>query len=254
MRKIACIVFILCLSITAAMAQEPVSISRYQGEKITGIEVRGAVQVVARQGESTGVKVTVPARLENKLVLELRQDGVLYITLEGKEKWKKNDKCRAEITVSTLESILLTGACSLDFSGEITVDRFKAEVIGASSVRINNPLRVTRDAEISVAGVSKFTGELTAESVYLKIAGTSTLSLSGSCNEAEIDVAGVSKAELENFPAGKAKVKVAGTSHANMHVLKELHAKAFGVSTITYSGDPKVVNAESAGISRIKRK
>ena len=64
MKKISFVIFMLCLTITGAFAQEQISISRFQGQKITGIEAHGIFSITAKQGTTTGVTVNIPARLE----------------------------------------------------------------------------------------------------------------------------------------------------------------------------------------------
>ena len=74
MKKISFVIFMLCLTITGAFAQEQISISRFQGQKITGIEAHGIFSITAKQGTTTGVTVNIPARLEKQLVLKLDSD------------------------------------------------------------------------------------------------------------------------------------------------------------------------------------
>ena len=62
MKKISFIIFMLCLTITGAFAQEQISISRFQGQKITGIKAHGIFNITAKQGATTGVTVNTPAR------------------------------------------------------------------------------------------------------------------------------------------------------------------------------------------------
>ena len=246
MKKIISLLSILCLAITGAFAQEQVSISRFQGEKITAIKVIGAFEVTARQGESTGISVSIPARLAQKLILTLK-NGELLLSMEGKGKWKKNDKCKAEITVSSLEKIELSGACSLDFSKEITTDNFKAEIIGASSVTLNNPIHVKQEAKITLTGASK----LSSQELICEILGASQLTLSGESEQGKIKVVGASHAYLDKFLINIAEIKVTGASKADIHVVKKLSAEAYGVSSIAYTGDPEIIKMETAGISKI---
>lgn len=250
MKKIISFLSILCLAITGAFAQEQVSISRFQGEKITAIKVIGAFEVTARQGESTGISVSIPARLEQKLILTLK-NGELLLSMEGKGKWKKNDKYRAEITVSTLEKIELSGACSLDFSKEITTDNFQAEIIGASSVTLNNPIHVKQETKITLTGASKLSGQLTSQDLACEVLGASQLTLSGECEQGKIKVVGASHAYLDKFLINIAEIKVTGASKADIHVVKQLSAEAYGVSSIAYAGNPEIIKRKTAGISQI---
>ena len=57
---------LLLLGITAgAKAGEQIEISRFQGEKITGIDVSGAFDIKIRQGVETGMVVNIPAHYKS---------------------------------------------------------------------------------------------------------------------------------------------------------------------------------------------
>lgn len=84
MKKISFVIFMLCLTITGAFAQEQINISRFQGQKITGIEAHGIFSITAKQGTTTGVSVNIPARLEKQLVLKLDPRENYISTSKGK--------------------------------------------------------------------------------------------------------------------------------------------------------------------------
>ena len=99
MKKISFVIFVLCLSIVGAFAQEQITVSRFQGQKITGIKAHGIFSITTKQGSTTGVTVNIPARLEKQLVLKLDSDGKLQIYIEGKitTKNKRNHPDRMEV-------------------------------------------------------------------------------------------------------------------------------------------------------------
>ena len=252
MKRITLLLFMFCFAITGAIAQENITISRFQGEKITGIEIHWAFKVTAEQGESTGASVNIPARLERQLEFTLK-NGILTIGFNGKIKGNNKDKFTATVTLSTLEKVEVSGASALNLKGEITTDHLVAEVIGASSMTSTVPIHVTQKAEIALTGASKMTGELTASAVTFEVSGASKLTLSGKSTTANVEAVGASSTNLTNFLVDKATIEATGTSHINIHVLKELSAEATGVSSITYSGDPEIIKLDATGVSKIKK-
>lgn len=52
------------------VAQEQVKISRFQGERVTGLDISGAFDITIRQGEDTGVTLSIPSHYEDNLVFE----------------------------------------------------------------------------------------------------------------------------------------------------------------------------------------
>ena len=116
MKKILFVIFMLYLTIAGAFAQEQITVSQFQGQKITGIEAHGVFSIITRQGTSTGVTVNIPARFEKQLVLKLNPDGKLKIHIEGKitsknRKYNDDDPIPAEVTDTTLNQVKLTGVC-----------------------------------------------------------------------------------------------------------------------------------------------
>lgn len=254
MRKITCILLMFCFAISGAIAQEQVNISRFEGKKITGIEASGAFKITAKQGESTGVTVSIPARFEKQLELALSPDGTLLITMKGKINGKKSDKFTAEVTLSTLENIELTGASSLALSETITTNHLTAKIVGASSLSSSSTIQVKQQIELTLTGASTFSGSISALNASFEISGASKLKLEGKCTEGYVKLTGASSANLDNFEIDNANVLVSGASSLSLNVLKELSAKAYGASKIAYLGEPKIISVESSGASKIRRK
>ncbi|MFR6543115.1 MAG: GIN domain-containing protein, partial [Butyricimonas virosa] len=156
MKKILFVIFILCLTITGAFTQEQISISRFQGQKITGIEAHGIFSITAKQGPTTGVTVNIPARLEKQLVLKLDSDGKLQIYIEGKitTKNKRNnddDHFTAEVTVTSLDNVELTGVCKLETIGDFTTAKLKVDLSGASKMLVGGDFLAKEKLDIELS-------------------------------------------------------------------------------------------------------
>ena len=141
MKKILFVIFMLYLTIAGAFAQEQTTVSQFQGQKITEIEAHGVFSIIVRQGTSTGVTVNIPARFEKQLVLRLNPDGKLQIHIEGKitSKNRRNndeDQFTAEVTVTTLNQVKLTGVCKLETIGDFTTNKLKVDLSGASKMLV----------------------------------------------------------------------------------------------------------------------
>ena len=184
MKKISFVIFILCLTITGAFTQEQISISRFQGQKITGIEAHGIFSITAKQGPTTGVTVNIPARLEKQLVLKLDSDGKLQIYIEGKitTKNKRNnddDHFTAEVTVTSLDNVELTGVCKLETIGDFTTAKLKVDLSGASKMLVGGDFLAKEKLDIELSGASNLKGQMTSPESTIDISGASNLSLKG---------------------------------------------------------------------------
>ena len=258
MKKISFIIFMLCLTITGAFAQEQISISRFQGQKITGIKAHGIFNITAKQGATTGVTVNIPARLEKQLVLKLDSDGKLQIYIEGKitTKNKRNnddDHFTAEVTVTSLDNVELTGVCKLETTGNFTTAKLKVNLSGASKMLISGDFLAKEKLDIELSGASNLKGQMTSPESTFDISGASNLSLKGNTIHCKMEVSGASKANLENFPINELKAEVSGAAKAQFQVKEKISLHTSGASKATYSGDPISLSLHSSGASNINK-
>ena len=115
------------------VAQEQVKISRFQGERVTGLDISGAFDITIRQGEDTGVTLSIPSHYEDNLVFE-NWGGTVKVGFKGRiKKHAKNEKFTAEIVCSSLEEVLLSGACKLKGTGDFTAQTVKFDLSGAAT-------------------------------------------------------------------------------------------------------------------------
>ena len=92
MRKILFFLFVCWGTIGMGVAQEQVKISRFQGERVTGLDISGAFDITIRQGEDTGVTLSIPSHYEDNLVFE-NWGGTVKVGFKGRiKKHAKNEK------------------------------------------------------------------------------------------------------------------------------------------------------------------
>ena len=258
MKKISFVIFILCLTITGAFTQEQISISRFQGQKITGIEAHGIFSITAKQGPTTGVTVNIPARLEKQLVLKLDSDGKLQIYIEGKitTKNKRNnddDHFTAEVTVTSLDNVELTGVCKLETIGDFTTAKLKVDLSGASKMLVGGDFLAKEKLDIELSGASNLKGQMTSPESTFDISGASILSLKGNTVHCKMEVSGASKANLEDFPINELKAEVSGAAKAHFQVKEKISLHTSGAAKATYSGNPIILSLHSSGASNINK-
>ena len=91
MRKILFFLFVCWGTIGMGVAQEQVKISRFQGERVTGLDISGAFDITIRQGEDTGVTLSIPSHYEDNLVFE-NWGGTVKVGFKGRiKKHSKNE-------------------------------------------------------------------------------------------------------------------------------------------------------------------
>ena len=88
----------------------------------------------------------------------------------------------------------------------------------------------------------------------MNVTGASDIIVQGETTSLKISSRGASKIDAENLTARSVNVSTSGAGKTRIYASEELTADASGASTITYSGDPKVVNKKDSGASTITKK
>lgn len=253
MNKIVFLILCFSMLIPGMKAQEQISISRFEGQVITGIEASGAFEITIREGEDTGATVNIPSRFQDQLVFSLNSKGVLKIGFQRTIKGKKGDRYTAEVVCSALQAIDLSGACRLSGQGDFTSRILFVDLSGAAGVEMGGNVQVSGEMKIGMSGASKFAGRITADKLDVGVSGASGITLSGKAEQVRFGASGASKGQLGNLIATKMSVGVSGASRANVNVVEEISVGASGASTVDYTGSPRVVGMETSGSSSVNK-
>lgn len=123
---------------------------------------------------------------------------------------------------------------------------------------VRKPIRVkitTDNLEgLSSSGASKVTlDEVKNERLRIESSGASMIDAAGETKSLEIESSGVSKVDVQDLRAARVKVSLSGAGHANVYASEEVNADVSGAATITYYGEPKVVNKSVSGSGSINK-
>ncbi|MBN9297233.1 MAG: DUF2807 domain-containing protein [Filimonas sp.] len=204
-------------------------------ESFKGIEVSGGISVYLSQGKEQAVAVSVD---EQKYISKVRtevRNGILKIYVEsgGWNSWNwGNRKVKAYVTVSTLESLELSGASSMKISGDVNITDLKAEVTGASSLK----------------------GSFKGNSMKLETSGASVATLEGSINSLSMEVSGASVVKAYDLTTANCNVDASGASSVSVTATKELKMEASGASSIGYKGDAAIKKIDVSGASTVRKR
>ena len=139
-----------------------------------------------------------------------------------------------------------------EFNAEIVVPGIrKIEAAGAVSTAIYN-FSSDENFEANFSGASELEGELTASNVILILTGASTVNLSGSCKNLNIDASGASEIDLEQFESGNVDINLTGASAALIFSNGTIKANLSGASILSYMGDAEITSITSSGLSIVR--
>jgi hypothetical protein len=101
-------------------------------------------------------------------------------------------------------------------------------------------------SQIAINGVKN-------EKLMIETSGASNINAAGETKSVEIESSGASKVDVRELRAARVKVSLSGAGQANVYASEEVNADVSGASSVTYYGDPKVVNKSVSGAGSINK-
>lgn len=92
------------------------------------------------------------------------------------------------------------------------------------------------------------------EKITITSTGAGDIQVSGQTKVAEISSTGAANINTENLHAERAKVTLSGAANVDVYASQQLEATVSGVGSVTYSGNPPVVNKHVSGIGSVNKK
>lgn len=207
---------------------EPVVTEKRQVGEFNAIDAESVFSIDFTTGTTCEASVEAPSDVIGKVKLEVKEN-ILHIS------WSDdvNDldrPVRIHLTGPALEVVKLEGACNLDLLSNLNGNHFRLDLSGASS----------------------FTGTLYMKRVNVDLSGASNAELGGITNFFTAETSGASSLRAGKLSSAVTVVKSSGASSATLHADSTLDAEADGASTISYKGEPVVVEKEN-GASSIRK-
>lgn len=107
---------------------------------------------------------------------------------------------------------------------------------------------------VSSSGASKITLEgVKNEQLMIETSGAGYIDAAGETKSLEIESSGASKVDVRDLRASRVKVSLSGAGHANVYASEEVNANVSGAASVTYYGEPKVVNKSVSGAGSINK-
>jgi len=116
---------------------------------------------------------------------------------------------------------------------------------------------------ISVANLEKFTcsgaGDIHISGVkndqlILSNTGAANLEAAGETKFVDIKSSGAGNIETEKLHAERARISVSGAANIDVYASQQLDVSVSGIGSVTYSGNPPVVNKQVSGIGSVSKK
>ena len=186
--------------------------------ELTDVRVELLCDIVYSSAPSAGVTLEIQPNLMRYLSVE-ESGGVLTVRSTRNIRWSSNANTPV-LTVSapSLNSVSHAGAGSFRTVDPIVADSFSLSISGAANSR----------------------AVLDVNSLYVSLAGTGTLDLSGRADETHVGIAGAGKLNALDLVTRDSMINLAGVGTVRIGCTGNLSVSAGGVGTVEYRGSPRV--------------
>lgn len=252
MKKTAIIFSLLIFSLLGISAQNNDSENKNrivteerEVDNFDKIEVRGRFEIKLTQQENTAVTVAahekylplIETYVENgTLVVQMKEpdkDKGFFDKLKEKySDYMKAQRFEVNIGIKDLKSVKLSGASALSAK-----NTFKLE-----------------DIYFDISGASKVTMNLALHNLTADISGASSVTFSGTAKNTSVAVSGASALKMGELKSNTSIALVSGASSATVYASEKFTGKASGASAIHCHGNPKDVERDVSGASKIDMK
>lgn len=214
---------------TAFFAHAQVKQDRNVGT-FSSINVGGTFKIYLRMGDKSALTIIADKDVLSKIKTTVN-NGVLDVSLE--EDWwndSSNETMELYITVTNLNEIDLSGACSLETkntikSGSLTLD---------------------------LSGASKLEAQISCDILELELSGASKSTLKGNCTKLNVEASGASAIYAADLQSKISSIDASGACKAELNVVNELNVDASGACKVYYTGNPKV-NQDVSGAASVTK-
>jgi hypothetical protein len=124
---------------------------------------------------------------------------------------------------------------------------------GASSTTLTG-FNANKSLKGEVSGASTLRGDLTCGNAQFDVSGASKVELQGSAQDLNVRASGASTANFERFNSKNTVVNASGASHVTVAASGSLDVEASGASTVRYTGEPAKLKVNTSGASSVGQK
>lgn len=235
MKKLYCIIAILCMSLISASAEDVIIEKNYNLTGFRGLAVSNTFDVTVEKSDSYSVSVAVPDQYASYLDVRM-SGGILYIGFKNLPRKLSAasliKSAVAKVSMPSLERLSLSGASKFECEDafEIGNTGFQLSVSGASEVK-----RVEvygTDAVINVSGASKANIAGGFIDVGIEASGTARVVLTADGENLEAKSSGSAVADIEG-------------------VYEVLDFHASGAANITIKGGAESMEVDCSGAASV---
>ena len=186
-------------------------------DNFDGIKVDGATTVVLTQGDDFKVIVETDSNIQQYVLAKVK-NGILDFSFST-NKIKKYKILKFYVTAPKISLIKVSGASDVNSSNELTGDKLKIIVSGASNINLN----------------------VNYSSITTKTSGASDVTLIGSTISSVVESSGASDFHGKNLLTTSSVIKASGASRCFVNATSNLSYEVSGASDVRYVSKPETI-------------
>lgn len=192
-----------------------------------GLVIKGNANANIQIGTEQNLAITTDDNIL-KILRTTVSDGIL--TIDSEDSYSATQGVMLDITVSSMESIVIKGSGNIDLEGTAIeagfVPEFNARIEGSGTI----------------AG-----SEIHAEKAIATIQGSGGIRLTGKGAEINALVSGSGDIFAEDFPASRANATIKGSGEIKVNASDTFEGDISGSGDISYAGNPATVVTSVSG-------
>lgn len=192
------------------------------------VELRGIGTLVIAEGDTESLEIEAEARVLRKISTEVQGDRLV---IAPERSFRTRQPIEYRLTVDDLSAIELSGAARVEGAG-LSTDRLALIASGSGGVRLD---------------------DLSAEVLYVSVAGTGTIEVVGEADRQVVEMEGATTYLAGDLASREAVIAVRGVSEATVRVSDVLAADIGGASRIAYLGDPTLSERDISGVGELTK-
>ena len=247
--------------------------TRYEGEKITGVSASSAFDVELVRSDQTKAVVEINEELEESIQFSLSNDGIVHISLLPREfrifGRQQNRIMKLTVYLSELSYLQASGAVRISASGNFSAEHAEILLTGASELKsldisarniiLNSSgagkatLNATADTfSVNLSGAAEATLNIGCREMEILCSGGTDLDLTGSAEQANMTAAAASDIDASGFSVKQMEVAASGASNVRVWAEEQLEATASSASSIRYKGDPGSIHIRTFSAASVR--
>ena len=191
-----------------------------------GIDLRCGANVIVAQGDKQDVRIEADDNLLSKITTEVKNDELV---IDFTRDFRSKSGVNIYITMPALCLVELTGSGNITATGTFSCDFLNLRLSGSGDIK----------------------GRFEAKSLKAALAGSGTMSLSGSVAESDIRISGSGNINARELKMFTSAIYITGSGNTEVDVANNLKVDITGSGNVYYVSEPAHLQTRITGSGNV---